>query len=456
IDAGTLQAGYSTISENRASLSAFRQSGKWVGAYADASSQGAYYAASAADKIYLNPSGMIDLHGLSVETMYVKELYEKLGIHFQIIKVGKYKSATETYSETAMSDANREQVTAFVTGIWRNVADSIAAGRGITRAQVNALADRFTAFVSPEELVKGGLADSLAYGDGVKHELKRRLGIRETDDLNLLSVSDMRSIDGAHNIIKATRSKRGDGAHNIIKATRSKRGDEPAKRGKQIAVYYAEGTIIDSETEAVPSFGGAQIAGDKVCRDLERLMDADDVSAVVLRVNSPGGSAHAAEQIWHYLARLKEKKPVVVSMGDYAASGGYYISCNASYIVAEPTTITGSIGIYGIIPEASELLTDKLGLHFDGVKTNEHADFGAGIFSYALRPFTADEREIVQKYIDRGYALFRRRVADGRSESIDEVERIAQGHVWTGQDALKSGLSTVSERLTTLSAKRRN
>ncbi len=406
IGAGTLSAGYSTLTEIRNALLDFRKTGKWIVAYCDACTQGAYYVASAADKIYLSPSGEIDLHGISSQTMYVRDLYEKFGIRFQIVKVGKYKSATEAYSGDSMSEANREQVTAFVTGIWNAVVSAIAESRGITKDEVNAVADRFAAFIPQEDILKASLADSLAYSDGVKAAVRNRLGLGEGDEINQLSVSDMRSVK------------------------------DSGGKGGLVAVYYAEGSIVDDDTETVPSLGGPQIVATKVCADLDDLIDDDDVKAVVLRVNSPGGSASASEQIWHRVALLREKKPVVVSMGDYAASGGYYISCGASWIVAQPTTLTGSIGIFGIVPEASDLLTNKLSLHFDGVKTNAHADFGQGLFSYALRPLTADETDLLTGYIRRGYSLFRRRVAQGRGRSEEEIEEIAQGHVWTGRDAL--------------------
>ncbi len=409
IEAGPLQTGYGTLQEIRGALDEFKKTGKWIVAYGDVYTQGAYYAASVADKLYLNPGGEIFLHGISSQSMYVKDMYEKLGIRFQIVKVGEYKSATEVYSEDRMSDANREQMTAFATGIWSNVAKAIARSRNMSEADVNAFADRFTAFIPQEDVVKGGLADSLMYSDGIKREVKRLLGLKEGDEINRLSVEDMRAVKDVR------------------------------KKGSEIAVYYAEGTI--TETDDMPALSGAVIAADKMCNDLDELAGDDDVKAVVIRVNSPGGSAFASEQIWHRIEALKEKKPVVVSMGDYAASGGYYISCGADWIVAQPNTLTGSIGIFGVVPEASELLTEKLSLHFDGVKTNEHADLGASILSLAIRPFTESETDLLQQYVDRGYALFRRRVADGRKRTEEEIEQIAQGHVWLGQDALCAGLA---------------
>ncbi len=410
ISTGLLSTGYSTLKEIRDALLDFKDSGKWIYAYGDTYTQGAYYVASVADSLYLNPSGQVDIHGIASQTVYVKDLYAKFGVKFQIIKVGKYKSATEVYSEDHMSEANKEQVRAYVNGIWDNVATAIAEGRHTNKDSINILADKFTAFISPDELLKYGLVDGLLYSDGMKAQVKKTLGIKENNEISQLSVADMTKVKGEK------------------------------KSGSQIAVYYAEGTIIDSSTEGIPLWGATEIVGDKVCKDMEKLLKDDDVKAVVIRVNSPGGSAYASEQIWHAITTLKEEKPVVVSMGDRAASGGYYISCNASWIVAQPTTLTGSIGIYGIVPEASELLTKKLSLHFDGVKTNEYADLGSNLLSFTIRPLDTYENDMLQKYIDRGYSLFRQRVADGRKKTLNEIEEIAQGHVWLGQDAIDIGL----------------
>ncbi len=406
MEAGVLSAGYGTLLEIRNALEDFKKSGKWIVAYGDAYIQGAYYLSSVADKIYLNPSGEVDLHGIASQSMYVKDLYAKFGIKYQIIKVGKYKSATEIYSEDHMSDANREQVTAFVTGIWNNICEGISKSRNISVDSLNAYADQFTAMMPQNELKAKKLVDGLLYHDEIKAEIKKRLGIGEDDAVNQLSVSDMRNVK------------------------------EAKKKGEEIAVYYASGNIVSTPLQGITNMTESQIVGNKVSRDLEDLMNDDDVKAVVLRVNSPGGDAYASEQIWHQVARLKEKKPVVVSMGDYAASGGYYISCCASWIVAQPTTLTGSIGIFGVIPEGSELLKNKLGLHFDGVSTNRHADMMASVLGMPIRPLDAEETQLLQGYINRGYSLFRKRVADGRKQSVDAIENIAQGHVWLGKDAL--------------------
>ncbi len=409
IEAGMLSAGYSSLKELRDALADFKETGKWIVAYGNSYTQGAYYVASLADSIYLNPNGQVDLHGIASQTVYMKDLYEKFGIKFQIFKVGKFKSATEVYSEDRMSDANREQMNAIVTGVWSEMKNAIAASRNLSPDTIDVMADSFTAFRSEEDILQAGLVDGLLYSDEMKSRVKRLLGIRDRDEINQLSVMDMRSVRGNSG-------------------------------GEQIAVYYAEGAIMDSRVENIPLVSGEAIIGDDMCKDLDKLMKDDDVKAVVLRVNSPGGSAYSSEQIWHSVAMLKEKKPVVVSMGDYAASGGYYISCDVSWIVAQPTTLTGSIGIFAVVPEASELLTKKLSLHFDGVKTNKHSDLGSSMYSFAVRPFDGDEAAMLQGYIERGYSLFCQRVADGRGQTVEQIGEIAQGHVWLGQDAIGIGL----------------
>lgn len=413
IEAGLLQSGYSSLVEIRNSLLDFKKSKKWIIAYGDIYTQGAYYAASAADKIYINPNGELDIHGLSTQTIYVKDLYAKLGIKHQIIKVGKYKSATETYSETKMSDANREQITAFTSGVWNKLSNDIAESRKISTVDIDECADSLTAMMNTDELKKRKLIDGVMYHDEVKAEVKKLLGLKVDDYISQLSVSDMRNVK------------------------------EDKKTGDKIAVYYAYGVIVDTPLQGIMNMQEHQIVGNDMCKDLEEIMNDDDVKSVVIRVNSPGGSAFASEQIWHQVAKLKEKKPVVISMGDYAASGGYYISCNASWIVAQPTTLTGSIGIYGVIPEASELFNEKLGLHFDGVKTNKHSDMTANMYGLPVRPFRPEETAMLQRYVERGYSLFRKRVADGRKKDVQAIEQIAQGHVWLGSDAL--GINLVDQ-----------
>ena len=385
----------------REALLDFKKSGKWIVAYADSYEQSTYYICSVADKIFLNPDGMVDWHGLASTPYFLKDLLAKFGVKYQLCKVGKYKSAPEMMTADGMSEPNREQVTAYINGIWQVMLKEVSDSRKIPVDSLNAYADRFVMLSEPADYVKMKLVDKLMYTDEVKGEIKKLLKIDADEKIAQLTLADMEGVRG-------------------------KKDD-----GEQIAVYYAYGTIVDSPSADMIQQEHNIVAQD-VCKDLEKLANDDNVKAVVLRVNSPGGSAYASEQIWHSIMNLKAKKPVVVSMGGYAASGGYYISCPANYIIAEPTTITGSIGIFGMFPDFSGLLTEKLGVKFDEVKTNKHAAFGT-----MARPFNAEEMALLEKYIDRGYNLFRKRVADGRKQSIEQIEEIAQGRVWLGNDALK-------------------
>lgn len=402
IEAGLMAAdSYASLTAVRNALLDFKKSGKWIIAYGDVYTQGNYYVASVADKIFLNPSGQIDWHGIASQPIFLKDLMAKFGVKMQLAKVGTYKSAPEMFTADKMSDANREQVTAYVNGIWQNVCKGVSESRKISISTLNAYADNLITFSDPKDYIKYKLADKLVYSDGIKAEINKLLKNEADADINTVSITDM----------KVVKSKE--------------------KKGDEIAVYYAYGDIVD--TSAGDMFTEEHnIVGKTVCDDLKKLMDDDDVKAVVLRINSGGGSAYASEQIWHYVELLKKKKPVVVSMGGMAASGGYYISSGANWIVAEPTTLTGSIGIFGMFPDYSGLLTEKLGVKFDEVKTNKHSAFGT-----PARPFNEEEMAYLNKYIDRGYNLFRSRVAQGRKMSVADVEKIAQGHVWLGQDALK-------------------
>ena len=388
----------------REALIDFKKSGKWIVAYADSYEQSSYYICSVADKMFLNPQGMVDWHGLGATPYFVKDLLAKLGIKVQLCKVGKYKSAPEMLTADGMSEPNREQVTAYINGIWQVMLKEVAESRKIAVDSLNAYADRFIALSKPEDYVKLKLVDKLLYTDEVKGEIKKMLKIDPDESFPQLTLKDMENVKGKK------------------------------KEGDQVAVYYAYGDIVDSDTGDMTDQEHSIVAS-KVCKDLEKLAEDDDVKAVVLRVNSPGGSAYASEQIWHAMMNLKAKKPVVVSMGGYAASGGYYISCPANYIIAEPTTITGSIGIFGMFPDFSGLLTEKMGIKFDEVKTNKHAAFGT-----MSRPFNTEEMALLEQYIDRGYQLFRKRVADGRKQSVEAIEKIAQGRVWLANDALKNKL----------------
>ena len=394
---------YASLAAIRRELEEFRKAGKWIVAYGDSYTQGAYYLASVADKVYLNPQGQVDWHGLGSEPVFVKDLLAKLNVRMQVAKVGTYKSATEMFTGEKMSDADRQQTTAYLTGIWQNVVSAVGKSRSLTAQQLNAYADSLVSLAAPQDYVRMRMVDGLLYTDQVRQAVKKKMGLSPDDEIPQVSMSDL-----------------------LAAGPEDKKGDE-------IAVYYAVGDIVDGVV-AMPSRESV-IDAQKVCADLQDLAKDKDVKAVVLRVNSPGGSAYASEQIWHQVMELKKVKPVVVSMGSYAASGGYYISCPANWIVAEPNTLTGSIGIFGMFPDVSGLLREKLGLKFDEVKTNKYALFGT-----RSRPFTADELSHLESYIDRGYKLFRQRVADGRRLKVDQVEQVAQGHVWLGQDALRVGL----------------
>ena len=392
--------GPASVQALRNKLVEFKKSGKWIVAYGDQYTQSAYWLCSVADKVIVNPEGIVDWHGLCTETMYFKDLLAKFGVKMQIAKVGKFKSAVEPFFADKMSDANREQISVYLNGIWGNIVKEVAQSRKLDVKTLNAYADSLVTFASADELLKMKLVDQVAYYDEVRAEIKKRLGLDEDDNISQVSVTQM-----------------------CAQPNKNKADD-------RIAVYYAYGDIVsDAQSEMT---NGASICSANVVPDLEALMNDDDVKAVVLRVNSPGGSAYASEQIWRAVTRLKAKKPVVVSMGTYAASGGYYISCAANYIYAEPTTLTGSIGIFGMFPDVSGLLTDKLGLKFDQVKTNKYSNFGT-----TSRPFNEEEMQYLTNMIDRGYKTFTKRVSDGRKIPVERVYEIAEGRVWLGQDALK-------------------
>ena len=404
LQANSLGTSYASLQEIRNALLDFKESGKFVIAYADSYTQGLYYLSSAADKVLLNPKGMIEWRGIASTPLFYKDLLQKIGVEMQIFKVGTYKSAVEPFIATEMSPANREQVTAFISSIWSQVTKGVSASRNIPVDSLKAYADRMLMFYPAEESVRCGLADTLVYRNDVRDYLKRLVDIDEDDNLSLLGLGDMINV-----------------RKNVPKD----------KSGNIIAVYYASGEITDYPGSATSEEG---IVGSKVIRDLRKLKDNDDVKAVVLRVNSPGGSAFASEQIWYAVKELKTKKPVIVSMGDYAASGGYYISCGADTIVAEPTTLTGSIGIFGMVPNVKEL-TDKIGLSYDVVKTNKYADFGN-----IMRPFSEGEKALLQMMVAEGYDTFITRCAEGRHTTKEAIEKIAEGRVWTGEAAKELGL----------------
>lgn len=402
IEAGALATNYATLQEIRNALADFRKSGKWIVAYGDFYTQGAYYVASVADKVYINPKGIVDWHGIGAQTMFYKDFMAKFGVKWEVVKVGTFKSATETFTEEKMSDANRLQTKTFIDGTWRNVCDAVSKSRSISVDSLNSYADSYLALQATETLVKAKMVDGMMYGDQVKDAVKKMMKLDKGDDIAQLTLNDMLNVK--------------DGK----------------VEGSEIAVYYAEGDIVQDPKAATMFGNNNYIASRKVCKDLEDLMNDDDVKAVVVRINSGGGDAYASEQMWHQMSELRKVKPVVVSMGDYAASGAYYMSAPASWIVAQPNTLTGSIGIFAVIPDLSGLVTTKLGVRFDEVKTNRNSTFG----NLMARPFNAEEKAMLQASVNRGYSLFRQRVAEGRRLPVESVEKIAQGRVWLATDAL--------------------
>lgn len=403
LETGILGADVAQLQELRDQLVDFKKSGKWIVAYSDNYTQGCYYLATAADKVYINPEGSINWHGIGSQPMFVKDLLAKFGVKMQVIKVGKYKSATEMFTEEKMSDANREQTQRYIQSLWDNICKDVSKSRNISVAKLNDLADNGVFVANGKMLLAEKMVDGVKYADEMKAEVKKLLKLDADKKISQLSIADMANVKEEGND-----------------------GDD------EIAVYYAYGDIVDSPAAGSLFSNSHAIVGNDVCKDLEELANDDDVKAVVIRINSGGGSAYASEQMWHQIDLLKKKKPVVISMGGMAASGGYYMSCNANYIFAEPTTLTGSIGIFGVIPNFSDLATNKLGLKFDEVKTNRNALFGS-----QARMMNEEELTFLQGAITRGYHLFRQRVADGRKMTVDQVEQIAQGHVFTGEDALK-------------------
>ncbi|MBQ8191965.1 MAG: signal peptide peptidase SppA [Bacteroidaceae bacterium] len=405
-------SGYSDASpaeweEIRRALMNFKESGKFIVAYGDNYSQGEYYLCSVADKVILNPQGSIEWTGISSQPIFYKRLLEKIGVTMNIFKVGTYKSAIEPFIATEMSEANREQTHAYLNSIWTRITEDIATSRSISTKDLNKYADEMIALSPTERFIEAGMADTLLYKDEVKEYLKKLTHTNSHQSLNTLSLKEMKAIEEVAIF--------------------------PKNEGR-IAVYYAVGEIMDDIPGGTFSTEEC-IVGSQTIKELSQLREDDQVKAVVLRVNSPGGSAFASEQIWNEVVKLKTKKPVIVSMGGMAASGGYYISCAADSIFAEATTLTGSIGIFGMTPNMEGLLSDKLGLDFDIVKTNRYADFAS-----PTRPMTEGEKALLQKTIERGYDLFVTRCAEGREMSKEALCRVAEGRVWTGEMAKELGL----------------
>ena len=408
IEGGTMSSDFATLQELRGALVDFKSSGKFIVSYADSYTQGAYYIASVGDRVLINPSGLLDWHGIAMQPMFWTGLMEKVGVKAQVFKVGTYKSAVEPFILKEMSPANREQVESMITDLWKETCTAVATSRKLSPDSLNAYADRYITLADGADYKRLKLVDDLTYVDQVREELRKRMNDKEVTFVS----------------------------PEVVAAQAEDTGDDD----NQVAVYYASGNIVDVAGSGALMGGGNEIIGSRVVEDLDKLANDKDVKAVVLRINSGGGSAYASEQMWRAVQLLKKKKPVVVSMGGMAASGGYYMSCGANYIVAEPTTLTGSIGIFGLIPDFSGLVKDKLGLRFDVVKTNKASDFGT-----LSRPFDAAESAALQAHVNRGYALFLKRVADGRTAAghkmtPEAVDHIAQGRVWTGNQALKNGL----------------
>ena len=395
-----------TAQQLRDALKDFKTSGKWIVAYADMYMQANYYVVSVADKVYLNAEGNVDFKGLGGKGEYMKGLYDKIGVKYMTAKVGKYKSYVERNTLTGMSDYDREQRTAYLNGIWQYWLKEIGESRKVSPEQLNQLAnDSIMAFANPDDYLTAKLVDKIMYPEEIKAEIKDRLKLGKDDEIHQLTLADMLN----------------------VKADKNDDGD-------QIAVYYAFGSIVDSEVTNLVNGGGHCIVGKTTAEDLRKLADDDDVKAVVFRVNSGGGSAVASEQIRHAIKLIKAKKPVVVSMGGVAASGGYWISSPANCIVAEPTTITGSIGIFGLIPNFSGLVQDKLGVTFDGVTTNKYSDYETEL---VLGKNPDEIMKRMQVYVDRGYQNFLNIVSEGRGMKPAQVDSIAQGRVWLATDAIK-------------------
>ena len=379
----------------------FKQSGKWVYAYADNYVQGDYYIASVADSIFLNPIGSIDIHGLSATTFFYKGLMDKIGIEAQILKVGTYKSAVEPFILTKMSDASREQEKHYLGNIWNNICSEIAQNRNTTTLKINQWADSLIFTQQPDFYINEKIADKLYYRSQVETVVKNKLNLTESEKLNLITVKKYHTLS---NFL---------GNNNL---------------GEHLAILFATGDIVDN--------GEGGIVGEKMVPQILELAKDDNVKGLILRINSGGGSAFASEQIWHALEQFKDTgKPFFVSMGDVAASGGYYISCGADKIYAEPTTLTGSIGIFGIIPNIQKLLDNNLGITSDNVSTNLNGDFPS-----FTSPMTEIQKEKMQALIENGYKTFVNRCANGRGIPVDSILKIAEGRVWDGLSAKEIGL----------------
>jgi protease-4 len=417
LSAGQTFSGYATMEPIRKALLDFKESGKFIIAYGENFNHRSYYVASVADEIFMNPQGGIDFRGLATSIQFNKGILEKGGIEMQVYKVGTYKSAVEPYIQNKMSDANRKQATSFLNDIWENLLKGISESRGISVEQLNRYADECLIFAHPQTIVDYKLIDGLKYSDEVEAYLKEKLSLDKDAKLKIAGVQDLKTVPEGKKKI----------SHD------------------KIAVLYAEGEIV---SDYVPGFYSENnISAKEYVKELNKLKEDQTVKAVVFRVNSPGGSGYASDQILHAVKELRNVKPVVVSMGDYAASGGYYISCAASKIISEPTTLTGSIGVFALIPNGAQL-AKKMGASYDGVSTNRHSNFADDVLSIPLlgigllpaRPLNQEEGMMIQAYVERFYDVFLTCVAEGRGKTKDEVDIIGQGRVWTGNQALNLGL----------------
>ena len=418
LETGILQTDYATLQEIRGALADFKKSGKWIIAYGDNFSQGGYYLSSVANKVYVNPEGNIDWHGIASQTQYIKDVAAKFGVHFTVVKVGKYKSFTEMYTEDKMSDANREQVSRYINGLWQQILTEVSASRNINKDSLNHYADGIMAFEDSQLLKSRKLVDGFCYYDEIRDVVKKQLGLKSDEKIHQASMDDVNAAVEDSNALD-----------------------------DQIAIYYCQGNIVSAASSSLYG-NGQEIVSKQVIKDLQELGDDDNIKAVVLRINSGGGEAYASEQLWRTVSMLNKKKPVVVSMGGMTASGAYYMSMGARYVMAQPTTLTGSIGIFGALPDWSDLMTQKLGFKYDEVKTNRHSSYGT---AGSTRHWTPEEIGILQANVNRGYALFRKRVADGRKLPVEQVEQIAQGRVWLGTDAksikLVDGLGNLNDAI---------
>lgn len=397
-------AGFATLREVRNALIDFKKSHKKIIAYSEVYSQGAYYLASVADKVYLNPEGALEFKGFSSQLTFFKGTLEKVGVEVQVIRVGNYKSAVEPFMLDKMSDYNRKQVTAYVSGLYNTFLTDIAQSRDVFKDSLYNYADRYS-IRTPEDAVKLKMIDALKYKDEILDEVKTLTGRKKSESVITISIND------------------------YAKNNKSASSDEDKEQDK-IAIIYANGDITGGEGS------DTQIGSERISRAIRKARMDDEIKAIVLRINSPGGSALASDVIWREVVLTKKVKPVIASFGDVAASGGYYIGCAADSIFVQPNTITGSIGVFGLIPNFQNLMTNKLGITFDGVKTGKYADIMS-----TNRPLTEGERFIIQNDLNRVYSGFVSRVAEGRKKTKAYIDSIGGGHVWIGTDAIQIGLA---------------